>query len=640
MLDRLALATSPPQNNRGRRTTFFTLCIALGTAGLLASVFLFSSLKLIWTAVLVALFVSELFYRRAGGATGSRDENVWFSCLLLAGSVTLCIIGLADTWKTGQGNYFSLGGLIPYSDAAGYYSGALSLLERGTIDGFAARRPLGVLYFALLLKLTGQSLQGALIVSTVLVALSIFYAAHAVCRTWGITAGIIVMLGVFGIAREFFYTTMTEPPGLMCASIAAGLLWSGIFMKRRWRFIWGLGVLALALGIRSGAWFVVPLLLGYGMVRWRGKKFVSGAIAVSGLAAVALSLFVNIAVLRVVAPTDAGHFNANFSYTLYGLVKGGKGWTAVAEDFPEERLRLNDAEFCRFAYKASGREFMKHPWHLVTGIGRGYAGAFARSSLFFHPLTGILPKGFRGILLLCGIAVMVLSIRGKDGSGMLLGLVLFGTLISAPFLIDAFRRALTATYPFAAIVYAAGPGIVMMRLARPHASGNEANSRDVYALFGYIVVPLAVISATFALRIVSPKFADRILATSAISKGEDTIIFRASRGSFVELLPDSARTRIPGIATVDFKRGNTALMENGALKIAAGRFFGTVFDLAGDRSICSYLILDRDPARFAGSIVRVPVKKITGEKHVFYQGTGDPVPVLPTSCFILQGALP
>ncbi len=56
-----------------------------------------------------------------------------FSCLLM-------VTSLVSYWVIGRSHPNAIGGLIPWNDAAGYYSCAISLLEGGGGSDFCARR--------------------------------------------------------------------------------------------------------------------------------------------------------------------------------------------------------------------------------------------------------------------------------------------------------------------------------------------------------------------------------------------------------------------------------------------------------------------------------------------------------------------
>jgi hypothetical protein len=77
-----------------------------------------------------------------------------------AGGV-LFALALIAKWQGGITSDVMVGGLLPASDATGYFSGALNFLHQGVLHEWATRRPLTSLQLASLLSLGGGSLRFA-----------------------------------------------------------------------------------------------------------------------------------------------------------------------------------------------------------------------------------------------------------------------------------------------------------------------------------------------------------------------------------------------------------------------------------------------------------------------------------------------
>src|SRR5262249_34432527 len=78
----------------------------------------------------------------------------------------------------------AVGGLLPFSDASGYYYDARRLLD-GHLMGWSARRPLFPSVLATLLGLTGQNLQVTLAILVGLNAVACFLLAHEIKASHG-----------------------------------------------------------------------------------------------------------------------------------------------------------------------------------------------------------------------------------------------------------------------------------------------------------------------------------------------------------------------------------------------------------------------------------------------------------------------
>ena len=65
-------------------------------------------------------------------------------------AVILFISSVLAAWYSSNSNHVSLGGLLPWNDANGYFSCAYSLLDSWEISTFCQRRPIYSFYLATL----------------------------------------------------------------------------------------------------------------------------------------------------------------------------------------------------------------------------------------------------------------------------------------------------------------------------------------------------------------------------------------------------------------------------------------------------------------------------------------------------------
>ena len=75
---------------------------------------------------------------------------------------------------------YLIGGLLPWSDAAGYYSGAQHLIYDGYLTEWATRRPLFSGFLAVLFSATSDNLQITLAILAMLNGLAVFFASRAI----------------------------------------------------------------------------------------------------------------------------------------------------------------------------------------------------------------------------------------------------------------------------------------------------------------------------------------------------------------------------------------------------------------------------------------------------------------------------
>ncbi len=109
---------------------------------------------------------------------------------------------------------FIIAGLLPFSDAASYYSDALRVTEGFRFSAFSGRRPLFPALLAVLLAVTGRNLVVSLAILGVLIGLACYLAAREMQRSIGIWPALLFLLVLFLFYRRFAGATMTENLGL------------------------------------------------------------------------------------------------------------------------------------------------------------------------------------------------------------------------------------------------------------------------------------------------------------------------------------------------------------------------------------------------------------------------------------------
>lgn len=287
----------------------------------------------------------------------------------------LCGLVLAGLREGLVSDLSTLAGLYPHSDGRNYLNGALNLLHGQELNAFASRRPLSVVFWAALLRLSGMDIKTAMELMVFLCALSIGWSVRAVIRQFGWAAGWLLFCGLFCFYRRFIGTFLTEHLGLALGCFAFLLLLRSLAERRQALCFAGLLLLTLALNVRAGAFFILPALALWAGRHWRQAARFSFTAA--GLAALAVSLgfALNSSALHLVGQDGAGQ--GNFSFTLYGLVHGGD-WTLVKEQHPEV-LKLEEVERHKAIYQLALAKIAAEPSSLLRGAGRAWA-AFASIS--------------------------------------------------------------------------------------------------------------------------------------------------------------------------------------------------------------------------------------------------------------------
>ena len=175
--------------------------------------------------------------------------------------LVLFSLPLIYKWQTAKFDGVMFGGLLPWADANGYYTGAQRLMEGSYLTEFATRRPLFTGFFTILLVATRNNLQVSLAILAALNGLATFLAAREIQKAHNafVAAGFVAICYWYYCAIAG--TAMTENLGFCFGTIALAFLIRGIERNKLGKIGYGLFLLTIALSIRAGAFFILPALL-------------------------------------------------------------------------------------------------------------------------------------------------------------------------------------------------------------------------------------------------------------------------------------------------------------------------------------------------------------------------------------------
>src|SRR5258708_11419185 len=158
-----------------------------------------------------------------------------------------------------------------------------------------------------------------------------FLASAAAAAVHGFRAGLLLFALLLVFAEPYLPTVMSETNGMIFGMLSlVGFLY-GVFRGRLFPFCFGAFCLAMGLAIRPSALFILPCVVIAGGVIF-GNSRVKRLMAIASVtSAVLLPMVMSIFLNRTMSHGD-GAFNSNLSYTIYGLVSGGKGWEQYQRD--------------------------------------------------------------------------------------------------------------------------------------------------------------------------------------------------------------------------------------------------------------------------------------------------------------------
>ncbi len=421
-----------------------------------------------------------------------RLPSRWRMPVLFMGCGALFGLALSGLWASGQSEPYVVSGLIPYNDAATYYIDANRLLDGSLLSDSSSRRPLANGLLAALLGLTGRNLQHALTILDLFEALAAAYMTLEIRRGKGPVAATLTLWIVFLFARRFIGTTMTETLGLTYGMLSLAFLMRGVNENKLAYALAGILSMTLAMNIRVGALFLLPVLVLWAGYQFRGEKRYHWRNALwAGLMVVA-GFGLNSIQLNLIG-SPVGMAFGNFSESLYGLASGGERWSYVYQQ-NGETLNLPDKERFSLIYKMSFDLIRENPMGIVKGSLHQWGLLFSDTWFSVYAYVGgENAEGNRYIhwvlYTLCLISIVRVFRKRPDPLLVFLLLATFGIFISVPFVPpgDAHKmRAYAATIPLMALLPAYGlselANFIPSRFAKDHPDREgAAGGLSVYA---------------------------------------------------------------------------------------------------------------------------------------------------------------
>lgn len=395
-----------------------------------------------WSIFIVSLIFFTLLFRK----NGKGWERI-IAVMVFA----LFAMSLIYKWKFAYYDGMILGGLIPWSDASGYYTNAYRLYVGLDLSVWATRRPLFTVFLSVLLRLVNGNFMYALACLTLLNAMAVYLTTSILKKLYGAFAAAAFLLVSYVFYERFSGEVVTEQLGFMLGNLALSFLLVGVYNKKVWHALLGLGLLTLGLNARAGAFFILPVL-----VVWLAYCFHQSKgfwnVFIFGIAVIIISFTVNLMLVKVFGNSQGRAFS-NYSYTLYGLASGNKGWWQALKDYPD----LNEREIMPLVL----RKIRENPGLLLYGMQESYKDYFRTQGAFSFIFLGK-TKSTAANGLLWGI-VLIALIKSyfdmKSGVGGLIIASFVGVLASLCLLppIDADgMRVFAATIPFTALWVAVG----------------------------------------------------------------------------------------------------------------------------------------------------------------------------------------
>ena len=399
----------------------------------------------LWFPLLWALLIGF-----ASGLRGWQGRGITFLLALVPVTAAAIYFGISHA----SDESFLIAGVIQWSDAAAHFCQAAQMACDGITHFGMNGRFLYPAFFSSLLNIAGLNLLQAEIASWIFFAMALVFLLRLAARLTGFAGASVVALvcGLF-FRERCAGLIMTENFGLLCGMLAASAFLIALPKRNFWMLQLGIFMLALGLMARPGPMFVLPLMICYtGWMSWDGwilkpaskwKRAVIGSVVATMIVAAAFGS--NVLLSRSVYEGKV-ITNANFSFTLYGMLTGGKWSDALAWSHYNAPLVMQE----------DIRLIKEEPQRLILGAFRAYKEALYRRILF---MFGHESRLATVLLLLALIGLVALwKMEELRPYAWCLTLMVIGILLSIPFAPpwDAAERPFAATVPFEALLAAIG----------------------------------------------------------------------------------------------------------------------------------------------------------------------------------------
>lgn len=500
-------------------------------------------------AFLIILLLYYLCYRlpgRYGILTG------------LGLGMVLFAVALSSRWASAYSDNLLIGGLLPYKDARNYYSGAQLILHGLPMVNVnqATERPLFPGFLSTLLLLTDQNLEIVLAMITQLAALGLYLSARQIRNSLGILAASLYSTFMYFYIRPLIGYTLSELLGFILSCFAFCLLWRASSNLKWLDLILGLLTLLMAVSARAGAFFIFPMLILW--IGWilRGEKRFSLKAAACAFIIVLIGYFLLNRFYAQLLGIPPGFAFGNFSYAIYGQVRGGTGWHSAIDE-----LGTRDPVI---VYRAALQFFLKHPMSLLIGFAKSYRDFFLPGDRSIFPFRS---NGWQGwfdlglwlgamILSLCGLIRITRSIYTSNSALVAAGFA--GVFLSIPFLppIDGGARFYASTMPFFFVLPALGVAWISRELDRNSISKDDLQQEPFLLRFGSMTLIVLILIVPILIYTVGQK---PVYTTPSCPSQQIPFVIETPPGSYIDLVKDGTAQCgfIPEVCLSDFQENNT-----------------------------------------------------------------------------------
>lgn len=468
-----------------------------------------------------------------------RMKNQYRDVLLFTVILVFYSFALAGVWASGKSEPTMIGGLIPIVDGENYYTDALRWINGGAFSSYSAKRPIFTAFLSTLAKVSGQSIQIMQVLIMLLMAISFYFSFREIYRVINPFAATLFFVLIFLYSRLYIGCFLSETIGLILGLMGFALIIRNNDNLSHWSFYLAIFLVTLALNARAGTFLILPFLLLW-ILRMQKNQKDKWKKVILVLGCMIFAFLINSWFMRYFGEGENVPFS-NFVYILYGLARGGTGWSQIMTDHPE-LFTLEEFQLVKEIWLITKQLILQRPQDFISGLLKQYVYLFDISETtksvfsFANPETSSLSIVVQcSLYLLSLVGLFSIKERNENFSSLLL-FSLVGILLSVPFVPvqdTLFMRAYAVTIPFIIFIPCLGVDFV----TRKAVLKSDQNANKNIGL--YIFIVLIFIITVFIPLILHGKNKFSELENLECEKDQDRLVFSVNKNSSIRIFPEN-----------------------------------------------------------------------------------------------------
>ncbi len=343
----------------------------------------------------------------------------------------------------------------------------------------------------------------------------------------------------FFYTRQYIGCFLTETIGLIFGLSGFALLINSNNMEK-WSFYLSIFLITLALLARAGTFFILPFLLlwAYKIVVNNKQRWEK---VIRTFSCVLLAFLLNGLITWYFGGGENVPFS-NFAYILYGLARGGSGWSQIMTDRPELFV-LDENQLTKEIWSLALQLVRQNPLKFISGMLKQYIYfvdfSYQTKSVFsfMNSETPFIFITTQCLLYLVSLIGLFSLAKREKIFASLVFFSLIGIIISVPFVPvqdTLYMRAYAATIPFIIFIPCLGVDFITKKIPSTTSLLEEGKNVGFYSFIVLILISTFII----------PFFIHGKKISSTIKKldcegNQENIIFSINENSSIRVHPES-----------------------------------------------------------------------------------------------------